>query len=76
MINGVSDHVHILASLPRTIALSKYIENIKRTSSKWIKSKGLRNYSPSSFISRKGAKAQRHKETANIAVFFLLFVKI
>ena len=41
MINGVSDHVHILASLPRTIALSKYVENIKRTSSKWIKSKGL-----------------------------------
>ncbi len=41
MINDVSDHVHILASLPRTIALSKYVENIKRTSSKWIKSKGL-----------------------------------
>ena len=41
IINGVPDHVHILASLPRTLALSKFIENIKRTSSKWIKSKGL-----------------------------------
>ena len=40
LINGTADHVHILSSLPRTMALSKYIEEIKRNSSRWIKTKG------------------------------------
>ena len=39
-INGMDDHVHVLSSLPRTISLSKYIEEIKRDSSRWIKTKG------------------------------------
>jgi putative transposase len=39
-IGGVDDHVHLLISLPRTISLSKLIENIKKGSSKWIKTKG------------------------------------
>ena len=39
LINGTADHVHILSSLPRTMALSKYIEEIKRNSSRWIKTK-------------------------------------
>jgi len=39
LINGVPDHIHILSSLPRTIMLSKYIEEIKRNSSRWIKTK-------------------------------------
>jgi len=34
------DHIHILSTLPRTITVSKYVENIKRISSKWIKTKG------------------------------------
>ena len=40
LINGTADHVHLLSTLPRTIALSKFIEDIKRNSSRWIKSKG------------------------------------
>ncbi len=32
LINGTADHVHLLSLLPRTIALSKYIEEIKRNS--------------------------------------------
>ncbi len=39
LINGTADHVHLLSSLPRTVALSKYIEDIKRNSSRWIKTK-------------------------------------
>jgi putative transposase len=39
LINGTTDHVHLLSSLPRTIALSMYIEDIKRNSSRWIKTK-------------------------------------
>jgi len=40
LINGTSDHIHILSSLPRTMSLSKFIEEIKRNSSRWIKTKG------------------------------------
>ncbi len=39
-INGVSDHVHILLSLGRTISVSKLIEELKSQSSRWIKTKG------------------------------------
>ena len=36
-VGGVSDHVHIVTNLPRTISLAEFIEQIKKTSSKWIK---------------------------------------
>lgn len=31
------DHIHICCTLPRTISLSHYVEEIKRSSSKWMK---------------------------------------
>lgn len=37
MINGVEDHVHILCVLSKNIALAKLVEEIKRHSSRWIK---------------------------------------
>lgn len=39
-INGMPDHIHILSTFPRTITIAKFLEEIKRTSSKWIKTKG------------------------------------
>ena len=36
-IGGMPDHVHILASLPKTMALSDFVRVIKAESSKWIK---------------------------------------
>ncbi len=36
-IGGTYNHVHILTSLPKSIALTDYIRNIKANSSKWIK---------------------------------------
>ncbi len=39
-IGGVEDHVHLLLSLPRTLTLSKLIEEVKKGSSKWVKTKG------------------------------------
>ena len=39
LINGVEDHVHILCVLSKNIALAKLIEEIKRHSSRWIKTK-------------------------------------
>ncbi len=41
IINGMADHVHIFSTLPKTLALSKFIEDIKRNSSRWIKTKGI-----------------------------------
>ncbi|MCF6312786.1 MAG: IS200/IS605 family transposase [Verrucomicrobiales bacterium] len=36
-INSVEDHIHILFMLHRTIPLSKAVEDIKKSSSKWLK---------------------------------------
>ena len=38
-INGVEDHIHVLLSLSRTIAVSKLIAEIKSNFSRWIKTK-------------------------------------
>lgn len=37
IINGVEDHVHILCIMSKNIALAKLVEEIKRHSSRWIK---------------------------------------
>jgi len=39
-IGGTADHVHILSTLPKTMALMDLVEEIKKSSSKWIKTKG------------------------------------
>ena len=39
IINGVSDHIHILCIMSKNIALAKLVEEIKRHSSRWIKTK-------------------------------------
>jgi REP element-mobilizing transposase RayT len=40
IINGNADHVHILIFLSRKMALSELLEKVKKSSSKWIKTKG------------------------------------
>jgi putative transposase len=40
LINSVTDHVHILFELGRTVAVSDAVEEVKKTSSKWIKTQG------------------------------------
>lgn len=36
-VGGVSDHVHILCTLPRDISVASFVEKIKGGSSRWIK---------------------------------------
>ena len=36
-VGGVADHVHIVTTLPRPLSQAELIEQIKKTSSKWIK---------------------------------------
>ena len=38
-INGVEDHIHILCVMSKNITLAKLVEEIKRNSSRWIKTK-------------------------------------
>ena len=37
LINSVDDHIHLLFQLHRTVTLSKAVEEVKKSSSKWIK---------------------------------------
>ena len=39
-INGTKDHIHILCILSKNISLADLLEDIKRNSSRWIKTKG------------------------------------
>lgn len=39
IINGMSDHVHLLVSLPPTVDVSKAMRFIKANSSKWVTQK-------------------------------------
>jgi REP element-mobilizing transposase RayT len=45
-IDGTADHVHILFSLGRVIAIADLLEEVKTETSKWIKTKGseFRNF--------------------------------
>jgi putative transposase len=38
-IGGTNDHVHILCTLPKTMTIADLMEEVKKSSSKWIKSK-------------------------------------
>ncbi|RYD21473.1 MAG: IS200/IS605 family transposase [Verrucomicrobiaceae bacterium] len=40
LINSVEDHVHILFELGRTVSVSEAVEEVKKHSSKWIKTQG------------------------------------
>jgi REP element-mobilizing transposase RayT len=40
LINSVEDHVHILFELARTVSVSQSVEQVKKSSSKWIKTQG------------------------------------
>ncbi|HUG68853.1 MAG TPA: IS200/IS605 family transposase [Pirellulaceae bacterium] len=42
-IGGVEDHVHALFSLSKNHALKKVIEEVKKASSKWMKTDGAKN---------------------------------
>ena len=39
-INGTKDHLHILTTMSKNLSLAKFVEEIKRNSSRWIKNKG------------------------------------
>lgn len=40
LINSVEDHAHLLFDLARTVSISQAVEDVKKASSKWIKTQG------------------------------------
>ena len=40
LINSVEDHAHLLFDLARTISISQAVEDVKKSSSKWVKTQG------------------------------------
>jgi putative transposase len=40
IMGGFSDHIHILCNLSRKYQLSKILETVKKSSSKWVKTRG------------------------------------
>jgi REP element-mobilizing transposase RayT len=40
LINSVEDHIHLLFDLARTVTVSQVVEDVKKSSSKWIKTEG------------------------------------
>ena len=46
-INGMPEHIHVLSTLPRVVSIAKYLEEIKSSSSKWIKTQDakIKNFS-------------------------------
>jgi REP element-mobilizing transposase RayT len=40
LINSVEDHAHLLFDLARTVSISLAVEDVKKASSKWIKTQG------------------------------------
>jgi REP-associated tyrosine transposase len=41
-VGGVTDHVHVVTTLPRTLSQAEFIEKVKKASSKWIKTVDVR----------------------------------
>ena len=40
-INGTGNHVHVLSTLSKNLSLAKFVEEIKKNSSRWIKTKNI-----------------------------------
>ena len=39
-VGGIADHVHLLCVLSRNLSIADFVGDIKRSSSKWVKTKG------------------------------------
>ena len=90
LINGVEDHIHILCVMSKNIAFAKLVEEIKRHSSRWIKTKdqhysrfgwqgGYGGFSVSSSLHDKTRnyieKQEEHHKRMSFKEEYLLFLK-
>lgn len=89
-VGGIEDHVHLLLGLPRIHPISKVVEVVKKSSSKWIKTKGDEfaqfswqkgyaafsvRYSDSSRVVRYIRNQERHHQRKNLETEFRAFLQ-
>lgn len=43
-VGGIADHVHIALRLSRTVTVAKLVEELKTSSSKWLKTQSIPNF--------------------------------
>ena len=68
MVGGIDDHVHILTSLSKNISISKLLEEIKKSSSKWIKTLSSVDEALSQFYWQRGYGAFSVSQSALSAI--------
>ena len=39
-VGGIENHIHILATMPKTMSVSEFVQKVKANSSRWIKTLG------------------------------------
>ena len=44
IINSVADHVHVFCQLSKNLAVCKLVEEVKKSSSKWMKEQGVLDF--------------------------------
>jgi REP element-mobilizing transposase RayT len=64
LINSMTDHAHILFELGRTVAVSQAAEEVKKSSSRWIKTQGVIY----SFFAWQGGYGAFSVSTANVTM--------
>ncbi len=89
-IGGYKDHLHVFCTLSKNILLTKLVEDIKRNSSRWIKSKsphyvnfswqngyGAFSVSPSLYenVRKYILRQQEHHQSCTFQDEYLLFLK-
>jgi putative transposase len=88
IVGGVADHGHILCQLAKTQSVSVVIEHLKTSSSKWLKTQGVRTFSwqrgyGAFSVSQPNVasvvsyieKQEEHHRTVTFAEEFRLFLK-
>jgi putative transposase len=88
IVGGVADHVHILCQLAKTQSVSVVMEHLKTSSSKWLKTQGIRTFSwqrgyGAFSVSQSNAaavvscieKQEEHHRTVTFEEEFRLFLK-
>ena len=68
-IGGIGNHIHILTTLPKTIALYEFVKNIKAYSSKWIKTIDERYYEGFAWQKGYGAFSISYKALDNVIYY-------
>ena len=74
IVGGVADHVHLLVNLHKNTCLANFIEEIKTTTSRWIKTVDRSNFILTKFYWQKGYGAFSVSQSAvnNVASYIPL----